>query len=514
MSPTKRIIVNTLAQYTRAILNIGLSLYSTRLVLEALNVDDYGIYSLVAGVVGILGYLTNALVVTTQRYLSFYHGYGDIISVRRIFANSLFIHAIVALSVGAILFCIRGMVMNGSTLNIAAERLQAASHVYDITVLMLLVTIITSPFKALLTARENIVYISIVEVVDGVMRLLLALTLLIIGGDKLIAYAIGMGGILFINLSAYMIYVFAQYEESRFRINRSTLDKPIIGKLLGFAGWTTYGMASSICQTQGLSVVFNHFFGTAINAAFGLAMQVNGAVRFVSTSVLNAMNPQIMKAEGNGDRQQMLTLAGKESKFSTALMMVLAIPIIIEMPDILDFWLRNKNVPEHTCLFCRAMLLAFLIDQTTLGLHAANQATGIIRNYSLLTYTPKILIVPISWGMLHCGMSVDSVMLLFVSVELAVAIVRIPFLHRTAGLSIRLYMHQVLIPLVPQLIISCISSLTFIALLHFHLHFLVTVPLSIISSIAALWAFTLNRDERQYSIRIITSRFHHDDQPK
>ena len=510
MNPTKRIIVNTLAQYTRAILNIGLSLYSTRLVLEALNVDDYGIYSLVAGVVGILGYLTNALVVTTQRYLSFYHGAGDIEKVRRVFANSLFIHIIVALFFGFILFALRGLIMNGSTLNIDASRLQAATYVYDITVLMLLVTIIISPFKALLIARENIVYISIVEVADGVMRLLLALTLLVIGGDKLIAYAIGMGGILVINLIAFMAYVFAKYQESRFTVSRSTFDKPIIRKLLGFAGWTTYGMVSTVCQTQGLSVVLNHFFGTAINAAFGLATQVNGAVRFVSTSVLNAMNPQIMKAEGNADRQQMLRLAGKESKFSTALMMVLAIPIIVEMPDILDFWLRNKNVPEHTCLFCRAMLLAFLIDQTTLGLHAANQATGIIRNYSLLMYTPKILIVPISWAMLACGMSVDSVMILFVTIELVVAIARIPFLQVTAGLSIRTYLREVLLPLLPQLAVACITSLALSALLHFRLHSLVTLPVSIAFSLVALWTFTLDRDERAFAKRLITSRFRHD----
>ena len=484
MSPTKRIIVNTLAQYTRAILNIGLSLYSTRLVLETLNVNDYGIYSLVASVVGILGYLTNALVVTTQRYLSYYHGARNIEKVRRVFANSVIIHAFVVLAFGIVLFALRGFIMNGTVLNIAAERLQAATYVYDITVLMLLVTIITSPFKALLIARENIVYISIVEVADGVLRLLLAISLFFIGGDKLIAYAISL--------------------------QKSIVDKRIINKLLGFAGWTTYGMASTICQTQGLSVVFNHFFGTAINAAFGLATQVNGAVRFVSTSVLNAMNPQIMKAEGNSDRQLMLSLAGKESKFSTALMMVLAIPIIIEMPDILDFWLRNRYVPEHTCMFCRAMLLAFLIDQTTLGLHAANQATGIIRTYSLLMYTPKILIVPISWIMLSLGMTVDSVMCIFVSIELGVAIARIPFLKVSAGLNIRQYIQLVLLPLVPQLLVSCIISLLLVSLLHFPLRFLVTLPVSIVFSIAALWIFTLDSNERQFAIRFITSRFRHD----
>lgn len=510
MSPTKRIIVNTLAQYTRAILNIGLSLYSTRLVLEALSVDNYGIYSLVASVVGILGYLTNALVVTTQRYMSFYHGVGKIDNVRKIFANSLLIHFGVALLIGIVLFALRGLFMNGSTLNIDASRLDAAKYVYDITVLMLLVTIITSPLKAMLIARENIVYISIVELADGFLRLFLAISLLFFAGDRLIAYAVGMGLILAINLIAYIAYAGIKYEESHFPLRRSTFDMPSIKKLLGFAGWTTYGMFSTICQTQGLSIVLNQFFGTIVNAAFGLATQVNGAVRFVSTSVLNAMNPQIMKAEGNGDREKMLKLAGKESKFSAALMMVLSIPIIVEMPDILDFWLRGKNVPPNTCLFCRAMMIAFIIDQLTLGLHAANQAIGIIRNYSLLMYTPKVLIVPISWAMLACGMSVRSVMWLFVAIELAVAIARIPFLKVTAGLRVRNYMEHVILPLLPLALTACLSSFICITLFHFPLRFFVTIAVSVVCSLTALWTFTLSHNERLYITQSIKNRLRHD----
>lgn len=503
MNPTKRIIVNTIAQYVKAIINIGLSLYSTRLVLEALDVDNYGIYSLVAGVVGILGYLTNALVVTTQRYLSFYHGAGEIHNVRKMFANSLLLHLAIGALIGLILFCIKSFVMH--ELNIETARLQAAMFVFDITVLMLIITILTSPFKALLVARENIVYISIVEVFDGVLRLLLAFSLFFIGTDKLIVYAIGMGIILAINFVAYVAYVLLCYEESHFKLRKETFDMESQKKLLGFAGWTTYGMISTVCQTQGTSIALNHFFGTAINAAYGLASQVNGAIRFVSTSVLNAMNPQIMKEEGNGDRQRMLALAGKESKFSTALMMILAIPMMAEMPAILEFWL--KSVPQYTCLFCRALLLAFLIDQFTLGLHAANQATGVIRTYSLLMFTPKILYVFVAWAMLSYGCEVSTVMLLYVFVELAVAIGRIPFLHYTADLNVSQFMHSVIYPLIPLGLVVSVACLLMIGILPATpLRFLISIPVAIAIGILVFWRRTLTTEERSYVNNIIRSR--------
>ena len=388
MEASKRIIVNTIVQYGKSVVNICLSLYSTRLVLDALNISDYGIYSVVGGVVSILGYLTNSLVVTTQRYLSYHQGAADNEQVRKVFANSLLIHLMFGVAICLILLPLENLLIN-HFLNIDPLRMQAAGAVYVTMVFMLFATVMTSPFKALLIAHENIVYISVIEVIDGVLKLVLALSLAFIGLDKLVFYAIGMTSVITFNLLAYIVYDYFKYEESHYRLGKKNYDKAIIRQLLGFAGWTTYGMVAGICQSQGLTVVFNKFFGTTINAAFGIGTQVNGAVRFVSTSILNAMNPQIMKAEGSHDREKMLSLAGKESKFSTALMMIISIPVMIELPDILAFWL--KVVPPYTTTFCRALMLAFVVDQMTLGLHAANQATGKLKYYSLLTYTPKMM---------------------------------------------------------------------------------------------------------------------------
>ena len=191
MDSKSRIIANTAAQYTKSIVNICLSLYSTRLILEALDVNDYGIYSLVGGVVSIFGYLANSLVVTTQRYISYYHGAGQKDAVKQFFANSVFVHLIICMAIGLILTAI-GQYVIGHFLNIAVDRVSAAMFVYYVTTLMLITTIATTPFKALLIAHENIVYISIVEVCDGVLKLALAFVLFCIGIDKLIFYSLMM----------------------------------------------------------------------------------------------------------------------------------------------------------------------------------------------------------------------------------------------------------------------------------------------------------------------------------
>lgn len=505
MEANKRIIVNTIAQYGKSIFNILLSLYSTRLVLQALDINDYGIYSVVGGVVGVLGYLTNSLVVTTQRYLSYYQGANDKERTKLFFANSVFIHIVIGLLFCVVLLGAKDFFVN-HFLNIDVRRLDAAEYVYFATVMMMLTTVITAPFKAFLIAKENIIYISLIEVIDGILKLALAMSLFVIGMDRLEFYATGMIMVLVINLLAFIIYTFYKFDDSHFRCAKSTLNLPYIKQLLGFAGWTTYGMVAGMCQTQGFAVVLNKFFGTAMNAAFGIGSQVNGAVRFVSTSILNAMNPQIMQAEGNHDRKKMLDLAAKESKFSTALMLLVSIPLIIEMPYILRFWL--KTVPDNTCLFCRALMLAFLFDQTTLGLHAANQATGRIKVYSLIMFTPKILIVPMAWAFLKMGVSIDWVMAVYVAIELCVAIIRLPYLHATTGLYVGKYLSTVITPLIPLVLIEGAVCVGITYLFDFRYRFLVTIAIAALVGLATLFMCSLNKGEKEFIINIIRRRKH------
>ena len=334
MEANKRVFINTIAQYTKALINTILSLYTVRLILSALGQEDYGIFSLIAGIIALLGFVQNALVITTQRYLSYQYGKDNTNELQRIFSNSLVLHIAIALFLSLIMMIFKDYLCS-SFLNIAENRREAAEIVYMMSVGMMVVTFITAPFKALYIARENIVFISFIEILDGVLKFSLALTLLGLDIDKLITYSMMLTGIVIFEFITYLSVAICKFQECRPTKIKQDFDVDIIKRLAGFAGWTTYGMAAIILRTQGLAILLNKFFGTKMNAAYGIATQAYGAVSFVATSVLNAMNPQIMKAEGGNDRNRMLLLASKESKFVVIMMGILFIPLIFEMDNLL-----------------------------------------------------------------------------------------------------------------------------------------------------------------------------------
>ena len=506
MDSTKRIIVNTLAQYMKAVFTTCLSLYSTRLILDALNISDYGIYSVVGGVVALLGFITNALIVTTQRYISYYHGQGEITVVRKFFTNSLSLHILLGTTLAFVLAMMKGWLFD-SFLNIPVERIETAKTVYLLSIAMLLLTILMAPFKALFIARENIVFIAVVDSFDAIVKLGIAIGLAYITADKLLAYALLMTGIVLMNLLIFSIYAIIKFEECTLTIKTKDIGRQYLLPLIGFAGWTTFGMGASVLRTQGFAMVFNRFCGTTINAAYGIALQVFSALSVIVTSVLNAMNPQIMKAEGNGDRTLMFRLAFQESKFSTALLAIFTIPLIIEMPAILGFWL--KEVPDYSIAFCRFILIAFICDQTTMGLHSVMQAIGQLRNYSLLVFTPKILNLPLVWFMLFQGIDINWCMATYLIIELGVAIIRIPYLKIAAQLDITAYIKKVILPLLPLFLISTLTAVLCTCLPAYSFRFVGTIVLSILAGMSTAWFFTITGTERQYVIKLINDKLLH-----
>lgn len=500
MDSAKRIIVNTGVQYVKAIITTCLSLYSTRLILDALNVNDFGVYSVIAGVVAMLGFITNALIITTQRYLSVYRTQKDTTFMGKLFSNSLLIHLAFGLLISFVLLSIEGLLFE-HILNIDSARIPTAKTVYVIAVLMLLITILTSPFKALFIAHENIIYIATVEIADSIIKVILAIGLAYITIDKLLVYAGMMAVIVFLNLLAFSIYGMIRFKECSVIIRRKDIDKTHIKNLMSFAGWTTYGMACVAARNQGTAVVLNHFFGTIANAAYGIAFQINGAIVFLVASIQNAMNPQLMQAEGSGNREKMLQMAAQQSKFSVAILTLAILPLAAEMPAILDLWL--KEVPEGTTMFCRFILLAFLTDQITLGLSSANQAIGHIRTFTLLTYTPKLIYLWVIWLMLSQGESSESVMILYVVVELGVALIRIPYMKHKAGLHVLSYCKVVIIPLTIHA--SIVAGVCWLCTAYITLpyRFLVTICFAVITGVATGWILILNSSERSYTKSII-----------
>ena len=500
MEPAKRIIVNTVAQYSKSVINTCLSLYTVRLVLSALGQSDYGIFNLIAGVIAMMGFITNALVITTQRYLSYYKGQEDSTKMRKLLSNSILLHIIIGIVLSVLLFSLMDFLCM-DYLNIADERRETARFVYAMSVGMLFTSFISAPFKALFIAHENIVYISAIEVIDGILKLTLAIVLLDLQADKLKIYACMMLFIIAFQFTAFAVYAIKQFKECRPSHLFSDYDTNCIKELTGFATWTTYGMGTALLRQQGLAILINKFFGTLYNASYGIANQIYGALSFIVTSIYNAMNPQIMQAEGKHNRQLMFHLAEQESKFIVSMMSLLFIPLIFEMDSVLTLWLGN--VPPYAVFLSQCILIIFLVDQITYGLHTANQAIGNIRNYTLLMYTPKLLILFVFWLLLHRGHSLESVMFCYIAVEAVVTIIRLPYMKMIAGLSITHYLQHVILRILPLIITLLILSYIQIRLWDSPFRFLVSIPVTATIGALTAWHTTFTQSEKEKLIEMV-----------
>lgn len=507
MTDNVRLIVNTLAQNVRTILNIILSLYSTRIVIQALGQADYGIYMLVAGIVSLLSYISNTLVITTQRHLSYSAGSGKIQDAKLIFANSYMLHWLIGLMLGGVCIGMTSMIFDSDFLNIEPGKVYESKIVYFFVVVSVLLTFITSPFKSLLVAHENIVYISIIDVLDGVLKLSLVFCLYFIDEFRLAMYAAIMASIMLFHFVMLAVYSRFNYEECilipRLRLWSNTIQRQIIG----FATWTLYGMMCVYVRTQGAAVVVNRALGTVANAALGIATQLYGSIQFLSQALLNAISPQIIKAEGAHDRKRALKLSMMASKYSFLVMSMLSIPLCVEVPSILRIWLADY--PDHTVTFCRMMLISSLIDQITTGLGTMNQAVGKIRNYTLVTYTIKIVTIPASLLLLRQGYGVYSIVISYILFELLSALVRIPLLVRTTDMNAMEYIKSVILRIIPPAIVMTCASIFIATVVPCYIwRFLLTGVASSVMGGATILCFAMTQHERSFLISIIQKKMY------
>lgn len=500
MEPAKRIVINTLAQHTRAIINIGLSLYSTRLVLQALGQSDFGVFSLVGGVVAMLAFLTNAMVVTTQRQLSFWHGKGDALALKSMFSTSLLLHIAIGAVLSAVMLALTPFVFD-ALLDIPAQRVHTAINVYYMAILAMVVTFLTAPYKALFIAREEIVYVSGVEIMDGVLKLAFALCLPFITYDRLMAYACAIAGIMAFNYVALALWAATHFSESVLLPRLHLVSHQNVRALTGFATWTIYSMGCVIVRSQGVAVILNRFFGTVVNSAYGIAHQVFSSVAFIAQAVVNAMSPQIVKSEAANDRQRMLRLAELSSKYAFLLLATVTIPLVFEMPSVLQLWLGN--VPEYTVTLSQFVILSALFDQITIGLGTANQAIGRIRNYSIAINTIKVLTLPAFWCCLRLGGSVTQAMSVYLAFEVAGAVMRLPFLKYTAGLSLRHFFSHVLARvMIPFVAVNAVCYLM-VTCVVFPFRFLLTGIMTVATTAVTTWFFALDNAERQTALKMM-----------
>lgn len=493
MNSSTRVIYNTGIQYIRNVVSVLVSLYVTRLILDALGVENYGIYAVVGGVVAMLSFIQSSLSGTTQRYLSFHQGRDDISMQRSIFNNSVVTQLLISILLIVILVAIKPLLFRG-ILNIPATRMEAAIWVYYCMLVSLFFTMQSTPYLATLIAHENILFATVVQLVDTLLKIPIALSLTWFSVDRLKLYAILVVSVQALNYLLYYLYSKRKYPETT-GVRLFSFEKRIFLDMFFFMGWTIYSTGCIVGRTQGIAIVLNKFFGAAMNAAYGLSLTVSGQLSFLSTSLRNAINPQIIKAEGAGDRNKMLRLSEISSKFSFILMAIITIPGIIEMRSLLSLWL--KEVPDHAVMFCQFILLSNLIDQLTSGLITANKAIGDIRSYSLIINTIKLLTVPVALICLYFGLPVVSVMIGYVFFEMVCAIARLPFLHVTAGLSVDGFVSRVFLRLLTPTLLTISICYAYSRLLNTSWSFLGTFGLSLCTMAGSTFLFGLCVDEKR-----------------
>ena len=485
-----RVVFNSMVLYVKMLITVGISLYSTRLVLNALGASDFGIFNLIAGVIAMLSFLNAAMTVSTQRYLSFHQGTGDFEMQKKVFTNSWILHISIGLIVVLALLAVVPLI---SFLNIPQERMATAKFIYYFMSVSMFFTIISVPFTASINAHENMLWIAIVNIIESVLKLCIALSLLwFIQPERLMVYGILMTIISVITFLLYACYCLKKYHECNIR--NYQIDKPLIKEMGGFTGWNLIGALSNAGRVQGLAIILNVFFGTVINAAYGIAHQISMQLNFLSQTLLRALNPQIMKSEGMNDRKRMLRLSMMASKFGFFLVAIIAIPAIFEMPAILQLWL--KNVPENTVLFCSLILVSTLILQLTVGIQSAMQSVGKIKFYTLIVGGNMFLNLPIAAALLLIGLPAYSVLISFIFIEIINLFLRLYFAKKIAGLSIKEYCDRVFFKVFLPILTYIITCWLIVHFLNLNFRFLITIFVSILVFITSIYFLGLCEDEK------------------
>ncbi|MFV0538150.1 MAG: hypothetical protein ACK5M3_12380 [Dysgonomonas sp.] len=497
-----KVVMNTGILYGKMLLTIGISLYTTRIVLNALGATDFGIYNLVAGVIAMLSFLNVAMTVSTQRYLSYYQGSKNLTKQSSVFYNSFILHLCIGLLIVAIVEVL-GIFLFDLFFNIPVDRVASAKVIYHFMALSIFFTIISVPFIASVNAHENMYWVAIVDVLEVLLKLGVAIFLgyQIINYDNLIFYGLSTAVISFISMMCYSIFCLLKYKECSLRA-KNTLSRSLLRELTSFAGWNLFGSLCGIGRIQGIAVLLNFFFGAIVNAAYGIANQVASQMSFFSVTMLRALNPQIMKSEGAGDRQQMLRLSMIGSKFGFFLLAIVAIPCIFEMSSILTLWL--KDVPEYTIVFCKLILIGAMVSQLTIGLQSAIQATGKIKIYQSIVGVVLLLSLPIAYVLLRLGFSAYSVFFAYIGVEVVACFLRLIILKKLASLNIKEYVTKVfaaiLLPVIGSVVICCFM-VGYVEYSSFR--FLLTALLSTFVFSICIFTFGLDTSEKGYMKSIL-----------
>lgn len=475
------------------LLLMAVSLYTSRVVLDKLGITDYGIYNVVGGIVSMLGFLTGAMGNAVQRYLSFEIGRGNKIRVNHIFNVSLLAHIIIAITV-LIIMEIGGVWYLNTYMNIPIERLDAANWVLQCSILTTMFTIVQVPYNAIIIAKEQMGIYAYISILEVTLKLIVVYLLVIGNFDRLKLYSVLIMVVTIGVLMVYRIYCIKKYDETKFRYVK---DMKTLKEMTYFAGWNMLGELAWVFTGQGVNIILNLFFGPAVNAARGLADQVNGAVSRFVNNFQTAVNPQLIKSYATNQLDDMKKLLYRSIRFSYYLLLILSMPLILNMDFILHIWL--KDVPEYATGFCQLVLICSLVSSISNLLAQVARAYGKIRKYQIYISAFLFLNFPISYLALKTGASPLITMVINIFIQIILLFVRLYITKPMIGLSIIDFTKKVLFPIIKVTIISAIlPCLCAYNLQTIWIHFIIICVISLACSIICILTLGISIDERAY----------------
>lgn len=437
-SNNKRIAKNTILLYFRTLFIMAVSLYTSRVVLNVLGVEDYGIYNVVGGVVAMFSVISGSLSSSISRYITYELGHGDYERLKKVFATSVNIQ--VGISVVIIMLAeVFGVWFLNSKMNIPSERMPAANWVLQCSLLSFVINLISVPYNACIIAHERMSAFAYISILEAVLKLVIVYTLVVSSYDKLVTYAVLLVSVSLLVRFAYGVYCRRNFQESRYKF---VYDKPLMKEMTGFAGWSFFGNGAYLLNAQGIDILVNIFFGVAFNAARGVATQVQNAVMQFVNNFTVAINPQITKSYASGDLDYMFNLVCRGAKYSYFLLLVFVVPIVCEADYILKLWL--SNVPAYAPVFLQLSLFGALMNVLGVSMQTGISATGKIKTYQLCVTLVGSLVFLISWVAFKSGCPVVATYVIYIIVFFILVFIRAELLKRQMGFPFMTFMKNVM----------------------------------------------------------------------
>lgn len=491
-----RIAKNALFLYLRSIVVLLIALYTTRVVLATLGVEDYGIYYVVGGVVAIFSSISSSMTGAISRFLTFELGREDKSRLKTVFSTGVQIQVILALIIVSLILSVGAWLLSNK-LSIPGERIEAAQWVLVCSALSFGFGLISASYSALIIAHERMKAYAYISILGVLLKLGAVLLLTITPYDSLKAYAVYLLGVSLLTQICYWGYCRSQFEESRFNF---VCDKALLKQMFGFSGWAFSSHAVAMLNTQGVNILTNIYFGVALNAARGIATQVEGSLKQFIGNLTVSINPQITKSYAADNKDYMFQLICGGSKFAYFLALLFIIPLFLEAETVLTFWLGN--VPEHATVFVRLILLAMLPQVLGGILFTAAMATGNIRSYSIIINSVSILTLFITWLLFWLGFPAEIAYLVHLFIRIILVVLRVYLLKSLISFSPLHYFKSVILTILPVSLLAFSVPLLvlFTPINQSFIRVIVVTLLSVPSTLIIVFYLGLTKGERSFAI--------------